>query len=88
MANHLVHDTKSQVVRIDATPEPIAIDTVRTAVIVVDMQNDFGAKGGMFDRAGIDLSVIQRAIGPTAKVLASARHTGVKIRVRLLFLDA
>ncbi len=79
MADHLFHDTKSQVVRIDAKPEPIAIDTAKTAVIVVDMQNDFGAKGGMFDRAGIDLSTFQRAVGPTAKVLASARRAGVKI---------
>jgi ureidoacrylate peracid hydrolase len=48
-------------------------------VIVVDMQNDFGAKGGMFDRTGIDISGIQKVIGPTAKVLASARRAGVKI---------
>ena len=63
----------------DAKPEPVAIDTARTAVIVVDMQNDFGAKGGMFERAGIDLSMIQRAVSPTARVLAAARKTGVKI---------
>ena len=30
-----------------AKPEQIAIDTEKTALIVVDMQNDFGAKGGM-----------------------------------------
>jgi ureidoacrylate peracid hydrolase len=47
-----------------------------TAVIVVDMQNDFGSKGGMFDRAGIDISGIQEAVGPTAKVLAAARSFG------------
>ncbi len=29
---------------IEATPEPITIDTARTAVIVVDMQNDFGTR--------------------------------------------
>ncbi len=33
----------------------------------------------MFDRAGIDISGIQKVIGPTAKVLASARHSGLKI---------
>ncbi len=33
----------------------------------------------MFDRAGIDISMIQKAVGPTAKVLASARRAGVKI---------
>lgn len=41
---------------IPAQPEPMSIDTAKTAVIVVDMQNDFGAKGGMFDRAGIDIT--------------------------------
>lgn len=71
--------TTSRVVSLDARPEPIAIDTASTAVIVVDMQNDFGAKGGLLDRAGIDISGIQKAIAPTAKVLASARHAGVKI---------
>jgi ureidoacrylate peracid hydrolase len=70
---------KSRLVRFDAKPEPIAIDIARTAVIVCDMQNDFGTKGGMFDRAGLDISMIQKAVGPTAKVLASARHAGVKI---------
>lgn len=74
-----VHDTKSRVVRFEANPEPIAIDTARTAVIVCDMQNDFGTKGGMFDRAGIDISGIQKAVGHTAKVLAAARPAGIKI---------
>ncbi len=78
-ANHFVPDRKSRVIRISAKPEPIAIDTAKTAVIVVDMQNDFGSKGGMFDRAGIDISGIQKAVGPTAKVLASARRAGLKI---------
>jgi ureidoacrylate peracid hydrolase len=75
----LIQDAKSRVVRFEAKPEPIAIDTARTAVIVCDMQNDFGTKGGMFDRAGIDISGIQRAVGPTSRVLASARPAGIKI---------
>jgi ureidoacrylate peracid hydrolase len=58
---------------------PISVDTATTVVIVCDMQNEFGAKGGMFDRAGIDISMIQQAVGPTAKVLASARRAGVRI---------
>jgi ureidoacrylate peracid hydrolase len=48
-------------------------------VLVVDMENDFGAKGGMFDRAGIDISLIQQAVAPTAKVLAAARQAGLPI---------
>jgi ureidoacrylate peracid hydrolase len=48
-------------------------------VLVVDMQNDFGAKGGMFERAGIDITGIQKAVGPTAQAIASARAAGLKI---------
>jgi ureidoacrylate peracid hydrolase len=70
---------RSETVTIDAKPAPITIDTSQTAVIVVDMQNDFGSKGGMFDRAGIDISMIQRAVGPTAKVLSAARNANIKI---------
>src|SRR5213083_1447818 len=66
-------------VMLDAKPEPIAIDPAHTAVIVVDMENDFVAKGGMFDRAGADISGAQKAIAPTAKVLAAARQAGLKI---------
>lgn len=68
-----------RVVTIDAKPEPVAIDTAKTAVIVVDMQNDFGAEGGMFHRAGFNISVIQAAVAPTAKVLAAARKEGIKV---------
>jgi ureidoacrylate peracid hydrolase len=66
-------------VTIDARPAAITIDTATTAVIVVDMQNDFGSKGGMFERAGIDISGIQKAVAPTARVLDSARKAGVKV---------
>jgi isochorismate hydrolase len=59
MADDRMHDTNSRVVRIEATPEPIAIDPARAAVLVVDMQNDFGTKDAMFDRVGIDVSMIQ-----------------------------
>jgi hypothetical protein len=75
----LSHRMKSRIVKFDAKPEPIAIDTAKTAVIVVDMQNDFGTKGGLLDLAGIDISGIRKAIDPTATVLASARQAGLKI---------
>jgi ureidoacrylate peracid hydrolase len=87
-ANHFVHDSKGQVVTFDAQVSrdgkrsvtvPLSINLDKTVIIVCDMQNDFGAKGGMFDRAGNDISMIQRAVGPTARVLASARRAGVKI---------
>lgn len=66
-------------IHIMAKPASIAIEAARTAVIVVDMENDFGSKGGMFDRAGIDISMIQKVITPTSKVLLAARKAGIKI---------
>jgi ureidoacrylate peracid hydrolase len=64
---------------LDAEPERIELDLARTAVIVVDMQNDFGTPGGIFDRAGIDITSIQKAVGPTRHVLAAARKAGIRI---------
>jgi len=72
-------EPRNEIVTLDAKPEPLAIDPVRSAVIVVDMENDFVAKGGMFDRAGADISGAQKAIAPTAKVLAAARQARIKI---------
>jgi len=72
-------EAKKGSVTLDAKPEPIALDPAHTAVIVVDMENDFTTKGGMFDRAGVDVSGAQKAIGPTAKVLATARQNGMKV---------
>jgi ureidoacrylate peracid hydrolase len=71
--------TPTRIVTIDAKPEAISIDTARTAVIVVDMQNDFGSEGGMLQRAGLDVSPIQAAVAPTAKVLEAARKEGIKV---------
>ena len=62
-----------------AKPNPISMDAANTAVIVVDMQNEFGSKGGMFDRVGFDISGIQKAVSPIANVLAIARQKNITI---------
>jgi ureidoacrylate peracid hydrolase len=72
-------DVKEQVVKIEAKPSPFSLETARSAVLVIDMQNDFGADGGMFHRAGIDISMIQQAVGPTRRVLEAARAFGIPI---------
>lgn len=74
-----VNSATGRDVRLDAKPDPIILNTARTALIVVDMQNDFGSKGGMFDRAGIDITGIQKAVGPTAAAIAAARRAGIGI---------
>lgn len=69
----------SRTVTIAARPGTITLDPRASAVVVVDMQNDFGARDGMFDLAGIDISGIQGAVAPTARVLARAREAGIRI---------
>ncbi len=66
-------------VTIEARPQSLRLEPSRTAVIVVDMQNDFGAEAGMFDRAGIPIFGIQTAVAPTARVLDAARGAGIQI---------
>jgi ureidoacrylate peracid hydrolase len=70
---------RHQLLAVEARREPIRIDTEATAVLVVDMQNDFGAAGGMFDRAGIDVGIIRKVISPIARVVAAARVAGIAI---------
>ncbi|MGC1412290.1 MAG: cysteine hydrolase [Acetobacteraceae bacterium] len=69
----------SRTVAIAARPASLEIDLGRSAVLVIDMQNDFGSPGGMFDRIGIDLSVIRQAVPPTQRVVAAARAAGIPI---------
>jgi len=69
----------NQAVTIRAKPHPIKLDLARTAVLVVDMQNDFGAAGGIFERAGVDIRGIQGTVAPTKRVLDSARASGMKV---------
>ncbi len=71
--------TDNSVLTIQARPAPVNFDAEHTAVIVVDMQNDFGTPEGMFGRAGIDLTGIQATIEPTRQVLVSARLAGIKV---------
>jgi ureidoacrylate peracid hydrolase len=69
----------SRLLTIDAKPHPITVDVASTVIIVVDMQNDFGAVGGMFHRAGIDISSIQKTVPPIKRVLSVARSAGIPV---------
>jgi ureidoacrylate peracid hydrolase len=64
---------------VDARPEPVRLKTNQTAVLVVDMQNDFASPGGMFDLAGIDISSVQAIVEPIATVLGAARAVGIPV---------
>jgi ureidoacrylate peracid hydrolase len=64
---------------IHAAPEPIRVDLYRTAVIVVDMQNAFVSKKGMFDILGWDISAANLIVENTRKIIDGARKAGSKI---------
>jgi ureidoacrylate peracid hydrolase len=66
-------------VMLPARPEPVDIDLRRTALVVVDMQNAFAAKGGMFDLAGHDISGAAPAIEVNRRLLAAARGAGLAV---------
>ncbi len=62
-----------------ARPRPVGIDLAQTALIVVDMQNAFASKGGMFDLAGFDISGAARAIAVNRRLLDAGRKAGIEV---------
>lgn len=70
---------KGDVISVDAKPDRVDIDLARTAVLVVDMQNDFAAEGGLVNRLGFDIRPIQATIQPVSRVLSSARDAKLKV---------
>ena len=62
-----------------AEPEPIEIDLERSAILVVDMQNAFVSKGGMFEARGFDIESIQKIIEPISRICGKAREKKVKV---------
>ena len=64
---------------IDAEPEPITVDPVRTAVVIIDMQRDFLEPGGFGETLGNDVSLLSAAIEPCKALLAGARRRGMLV---------
>jgi nicotinamidase-related amidase len=64
---------------IEAEPAPLAVDTNRLALVIIDMQRDFLEPGGFGAALGNDVSRLKAAVGPCADVLAAARRAGVLV---------
>ena len=64
---------------IEAEPAPIAIDTSRTALIIIDIQRDFLEPSGFGAALGNDVSRLHAAVAPCGKVLAAAREAGLLV---------
>jgi nicotinamidase-related amidase len=60
-------------VELDAIPQRITIDANKSAMIVIDMQNDFCTEGGWLDHIGVDFSNARRPIEPLRVLLPVLR---------------
>jgi len=72
-------DPAPRKVTIPAQPQTITLDLARTAVIVVDMQNDFCAPGGWVDNLGADLAPERAPIAPLQAMIPALRAAGVAV---------
>ncbi|TCT06070.1 cysteine hydrolase family protein [Aquabacter spiritensis] len=66
-------------VTLDAKPQRAEIDLARTALIVVDMQNDFLHPDGWFPRLGFDPAPLAAIIPQLIAVTGAARAAGLPV---------
>jgi nicotinamidase-related amidase len=66
-------------VTISCAPQNVTVDLRRTAIIVIDMQNDFCAKGGWVDHLGVDYRPDRAPIAPLRRLLPALRGAGVPV---------
>jgi nicotinamidase-related amidase len=62
-----------------AEPQSITFDLTRTALIIVDMQNDFCAPGGWVDHLGVDYRPDRAPIAPLQRLVPALRQAGASI---------
>jgi len=67
---------RARPVRLDADPLPVRIDVAASALLVVDMQNDFCHREGWFGQKGIDVRPMRKPIAVIAKLLPAWRKAG------------
>ena len=66
-------------VTIAATRQSVTADLRRTAMIVIDMQNDFCTAGGWVDHIGADYRPDRKPIKPLQRLLPALRKAGVPV---------
>ena len=66
-------------VKLNARPKEVDVDLTSAALVIVDMQNAFAAKDGVFDLAGIDISQASQVTRVIRDVLEGAHGAGIKV---------
>jgi ureidoacrylate peracid hydrolase len=65
--------------RLISEPEPIDVALERSALVIVDMQNGFISKGGMFEVRGFDIASLQKIVDPIKRIADRARERKIKV---------
>ena len=65
--------------KIDAQPTPIAVDTGRCALVIIDMQRDFLEPGGFGEALGNDVSQLRKIVAPLRALLGAARDARLTV---------
>lgn len=77
----LVRDPRpARPVRFPAQPQSLTVDLARSALVVIDMQNDFcHPQGWLGSVVGVDVTPARQPIAPLAALLPRARGAGVPV---------
>lgn len=65
--------------RLDADPKQIEIDLARTAMLVIDMQNDFCHPDGWLAGIGVDIAPARQPIAPLLSLLPALRDADIPV---------
>ena len=66
-------------IRLPTAPQQVTVDLQRTALLIIDMQNDFCAPGGWVDHLGVDYTPDRAPIAPLGRLVPRLRDAGVPI---------
>lgn len=61
---------------IASTPQQVTLDLNRAVLMIIDMQNDFCARGGWVDHLGVDFTPDRAPIAPLQRLLPAWRAAG------------
>ncbi len=64
---------------VPAEPYEFSFELAHTALLIIDMQRDFVDPGGFGEALGNDVSLLRKAVPPTARVLDAARASGLLV---------
>jgi nicotinamidase-related amidase len=73
------HGRTARPLRVPAAAKAVTIDLARTALIVIDMQNDFCATSGWLHHIGVDIAPTARAAQGIAALLPVLREAAVPV---------